>query len=119
MFSAWLLRDILYLQWMNLRRGGRLRVGLLYLAVFYICAGIVFGTLHLFGTPSGQAFTAVLMPPAAFSLQPGAWASTWAVWLGALCAQILIAALFVSLQRRTLADLSAPGRLPIAAAGAA
>ncbi len=119
LFSAWLLRDVLYLQWMNLRRGGRLRLGLLYLAVFYICAGIVFGTLNLFGTPRGLAFTAVLMPPAVFSLRLGAWAETWDAWLVALCAQILIAGIFGSLQRRTLADLSAPGRLPIAAAGAA
>lgn len=119
LFSAWLLRDILYLQWMNLRRGGRLRLGLLYLAVFYICTGIVFGALNLFGTPRGLAFTAVFMPPAVFSLRLGAWPSTWDVWLVALCAQILLAGVFVSLQRRTLADLTEPGRLPIAAAGAA
>ena len=119
LFSAWLLRDVLYLQWMNLRRGGRLRLGLLYLAVFYICTGIVFGTLNLFGTPSGLAFTAVFMPPAVFALRLGEWAYTWEVWLAALGAQILIAGLFVSLQRRTLADLSLPGRASAAAAGAA
>jgi len=119
LFSAWLLRDVLYLQWMNLRLGGRLRLGLLYLAVFYICTGIVFGTLNLFGTPSGLAFTAVFMPPAVFALRLGEWAYTWEVWLAALGAQILIAGLFVSLQRRTLADLSLPGRASAAAAGAA
>jgi len=119
MFSAWLLRDFLYLQWMNLRRGGRLRLGLLYLAVFYICTGIVFGTLNLFGTPRGLAFTSVLLPPAVLSPRLGAWAETWDVWLAALCAQILIGGIFVSLQRRTLADLSTPGRLPIPAPGAA
>src|SRR5207302_93176 len=92
---------------------------LLYLAVFYICTGIVFGTLNLFGTPRGLAFTSVLLPPAVLSPRLGAWAETWDVWLAALCAQILIGGIFVSLQRRTLADLSTPGRLPIPAPGAA
>ncbi|HYL63059.1 MAG TPA: hypothetical protein VE077_10600, partial [Candidatus Methylomirabilis sp.] len=40
--ACWLARDLLFLQWMNLRRGRKpLMMGVVYLGVFYICVSIL------------------------------------------------------------------------------
>lgn len=116
-FSAWVLRDVQYLQWMNLRRGPRpLRVGLLYLAVFYVCAGVVVRTLHLFGTPQGLASAALAIPGVVLTVSPGSWLAALWGWLAALGVQVAVAGLLVGLQRGTLAQLSGPTTAEVAAA---
>jgi hypothetical protein len=105
--AAWMMRDLLFLQWMNLQRGSRpLRRGILYLAVFYTCVGVVLTTLHswTFEDPVGLAIAAVFLPPMALGLRPAWWASGWTLWLAGLGIQIAVAALFASLQHVRLAE---------------
>jgi len=109
--TAWVARDVLYLQWMTLRGGGRpLLLGVLYLSVVYACVGILFGTLRLFATPQGLALTAVVAPGAAFALDASSWADTLGMWMVVLLAQVVGAGLLVARQRRALEELAArPG----------
>jgi len=106
--SAWILRDTLYLQWMNLRRGQRpLLVGLLYLAVFYTCAGIIFVSFRLFSTPAGTAYAGIFAPATVLALSHAFWVDARLVWIAGLGIQLLAAGGFVLLQRRVQSDLSA------------
>jgi hypothetical protein len=101
--AVWLIRDLLYLQWMNLRRGRRpLVMGVLYLIVFYVCAGVLLATLHIDEHP----LTAVFVPTPAFNLNRSLWSLHRAGWTLALLAQGLAAVLFSFLQRRQIAELS-------------
>lgn len=105
--AAWLTRDLLFLQWMNLQRGSRpLRRGMLYLVVFYTCAGVVLTTLRswTFEDPVGLATAAVFLPPMALSLSPASWASGWTLWVGVLAIQVASAGVFAGLQHLKLAE---------------
>jgi hypothetical protein len=109
MVSAWITRDILFLQWMNLQPGGRpLRRGILYLAVFYTCGSIVIGTLRsaIYGDPHGLAAATTVIPAMVFAVRPEFWIGGWAVWLAALGGQVAAAGSFASLQRQKLAELT-------------
>ncbi len=101
-FAAWLICDFLFLQWMTLRRAAHpLAMGVLYLTVYYVCAGILVESLHLERDP----FTAIFLPTPLFVLDTASWAAHQAVWIGALLAQIAAGVVFVSLQRHSLAGL--------------
>jgi len=107
--ALWLVRDVLFLQWMNLRRGRRQVVlGVLYLVVFYVCTGILFSALDLYRTPRATAFTAFFTPAVVFSISGGQWAEARNLCLGAAAAQVAISFVFVALQRKKLEELSAP-----------
>ena len=107
LFSLWLARDVLYLQWMNLRRSRHpVVLGAVFLAVFYACAAILFAALGLFGTPKGLAFTALFVPAAALGVQPETWSAHLEFWFLGLVVQVVAAGVFVVLQRRKLAELS-------------
>ncbi len=68
-FAVWISCDLLFLQWMNLRRGRHpLPLGVLYLIVYYVCAGLVAGALHLTQNP----FTAIFLPTPLWELNSGA-----------------------------------------------
>ncbi len=104
--SAWLVRDVVYLQWMNLRRGRRpVVMAVLYLMVFYGCVTVAATALHLPGTPLGAALHGVLFPGSVFTLSPVGWGFGRELWLPALGVQLLVAGCFASLQRRALAGV--------------
>ncbi len=108
MIAAWVTRDLLFLQWMNLQRGSRpLRRGLLYLIVYYVCAGVVLTTVRAwaFGDPVGMATSGLFLPPMALSVSRSAWTSGWPLWVAALGAQIAAGVLLAGLQSRKLAEL--------------
>ncbi len=110
MIAAWVTRDLMFLQWMNLQRGSRpLRRGLLYLTVYYVCAGVMLTTLHAwaFGDPVGVATSGLFLPAMVLSLSPTAWAAGWALWVSALGVQVAVAALFAGLHSTRLAELEA------------
>ena len=101
-FAVWLSVDLLFLQWMNLRRGRHpLALGVLCLAVYYVCAEIIVGALHL----SDHAFTAILLPTPLFILKSSLWTTQVAEWLVALAAEAAVALFFALLCRRQLAGL--------------
>lgn len=118
--TLWVVRDVSYLQWFNLRRLRRpLPVAVLYLIVFYICAGIVLATLDFLEVGSRTLFSAVLVPGSALDLDVAEWAARKEVWLVALAAQLAIAALFFTLQRKKLSEMLPEGPTPAGAAPAA
>jgi hypothetical protein len=104
--AAWLARDFVYLQWMNLRRARRpLITGILYLVIFYVCAGVVLGALGLFD--QGRAsMAAIFIPSTVFGLDAPAWLAQRPQWIGALSLLLGQALAFAWLQRRELQQLS-------------
>ena len=101
-FAVWLSRDLLFLQWMNLRRGRHpLPLGVLYLIAFYVCAGIIVAPLHLIQNP----FTAIFLPTPFFALNTAFWTTHPAEWVVALIGQAAIALIFVFLQRQQIEEL--------------
>jgi hypothetical protein len=101
-FAFWLICDFLFLQWMNLRRGAHpLLMGVLFLGVYYVCAFSIVISLNLEHDP----FTAIFLPTTLFVLDTASWTAHQMVWIGALVAQIAAGLVFVSLQRRSLAEL--------------
>jgi hypothetical protein len=107
--AVWITRDLLFLQWMNLLRSGRpLRRGVLYLAVFYACAGVLVTSLHswISEDPAGPAAAGVVLPPMVLGLSPASWATGWTLWVVGLGIQVAVAAFFVGLQHGKLAELA-------------
>jgi len=101
-FAVWLSRDLLFLQWMNLRRGRHpLPLGVLYLIAFYVCAGIIVAPLHLTQNP----FTAIFLPTPLWELNTALWTTHPAEWLVALIGQAAIALVFIFLQRQQIEEL--------------
>ncbi|HVA16521.1 MAG TPA: hypothetical protein VMV59_02285 [Candidatus Dormibacteraeota bacterium] len=101
-FAVWISCDLLFLQWMNLRRGRHpLPLGVLYLIVYYICAGLVVGALHLTQNP----FTAIFLPTPLWELNTALWTTHSAEWIVALMGQAAIALVFIFLQRQQIEEL--------------
>ncbi|HXT73888.1 MAG TPA: hypothetical protein VN785_08555 [Candidatus Angelobacter sp.] len=101
-FAAWISCDLLFLQWMNLRRGRHpLPLGVLYLIVYYVCAGLVVGALHLAQNP----FTAIFLPTPLWELNTALWSAKPVEWIVALLAVIAAAIVFVFLQRQQIQEL--------------
>jgi hypothetical protein len=104
-FAMWIMRDLLYLQWMNLRRARRpLVAGVLYLIVFYICASALFVPLGWYGS-KGAPHAAIFVPFHAFQLNSETWTSATSAWIVALILILLEALLFAWLQWRELQKL--------------
>ncbi len=111
-FIAWLLRDLLFLQWMNLRRSRRpLVAGVLYLIVFYVCAISLLAAFSRVDRPKGFAYFMTLFPGTSFSLDLAKWTAHESLWIAALLVLCAEAVPFIWLQRRTLRQIlaSAPG----------
>lgn len=101
-FAFWLICDFLFLQWTKIQRAGHpLLMGVLYLGVYYACAIIIVSSLHAWQSP----FTAIFLPTPLFVLDTAAWSAHLGVWIAALVLQIAAGAVFVALQRRSLAQL--------------
>jgi hypothetical protein len=105
--AAWLARDFIYLQWMNVRRTRRpLIAGVLFMIVFYACVGIVLSTLDLFDRGS-SSIAAIFIPSAVFGIDAAIWSAQQAQWLVALALLLAQAVGFAWLQRRELKHLAA------------
>jgi len=105
---ATMLRDLCFLQWMNLRRSKRpLILGMILLGVFYTCGGLLLG-LAQFSEPVRIVFTAVVLPwplaTADVADQAPYLFNSGAMLLG-LAFQVALAALFAALHYRSLAEL--------------
>jgi len=116
-FTIWIARDLLYLQWMNLRRARRpLLTGVLYLIVFYICASTIFVPLGWYGV-KGAPYAAIFAPFHAFQLDSTTWMARGNIWMTALLLLVIEAFLFVWLQRRELQKLLTDAPPPLAPSG--
>jgi hypothetical protein len=104
-FAAWMVRDSLYLQWMNLRRGRRsLVAGLIYLIVFYVCSSALFIGLGFYRSSVG-ASGVYLTPWVIFEMNLTKWTGHVGIWIGALTLLACEALVFAALQHRQLAKL--------------
>jgi len=102
----WLARDILFVQFMNLTRVRRpLTMAILYLVIYYTCAGIVFGTLAMFN-PSRAPFAAIFLPSLGLTLEPRNWEAHSVAWILAVAAQIPLLFVLAMMQKQKLAELS-------------
>lgn len=111
--AIWLTRDALYLQWMTARRAKRpLLSGVLYLTVFYLATGVLFGSLNFYSTPRRAASTAMIFPTPLFAVGPASWVQQKQLWITALLIQGVTALLFALLHllrlRRFLLSTSEP-----------
>lgn len=110
-FAVWISCDLLFLQWMNLRRGRHpLPLGVLYLIVYYVCAGLVVGALHLTQNP----FTAIFLPTPLWELNTALWSAKPAEWMVALLVVMAAAIVFIFLERQQIRELQ-PHSSPIPA----
>jgi len=115
--TLWLVRDLLYFQWINLTRIRRpLTMGFLYLLVFYVSTTILFVTFDLYDTPRGQAVTAIFAPAPAFVLTAKDWTDQRSLWILALLCQVLVAGFLAFLQRQKLQELAPHPAAPAAEA---
>ena len=104
-FGLWIVRDLLYLQWMNLRRARRpLVTGVLYLIVYYICASTLFVPFGWYG-PRGAPHASIFVPFHAFQLNSVTWISAAGAWIVALILLFLETLLFAWLHWRELQKL--------------
>jgi hypothetical protein len=107
--ALWVARDLLYLQWMGLRRTRRpLVAALLYLIVFYICTIVVLGVAHASSHTTFALVSAALIPFSVSALEISGWAAHYQLWI---CALALLAAqvvLFALLQWQKLREFLNP-----------
>ena len=106
---ATVLRDLCFLQWMNLRRSRRpLILGVILLGVFYTCGGILLGVAN-FSDPVKNAISAILIPwPLAFAGHGNLYAK-WFLnpgpWLIGLAVQLALVVLFAALHYKSTEEL--------------
>ena len=103
--AAWLTRDVLCLQWMNLRRARRpLGSAALYIVIFYGCTMTLFGALNLYAYARSAALTAILVPSPLYALSSSNWRGEETIWLLALVAQCVGACFFWWLHQQRLKE---------------
>lgn len=102
----WLVRDLQFLQWASLRKGkNTLVMGVLYLAIFYVCTSTIFTALRLF-TNKSVSFTAFLLPTPLYWLDPDTWTLRPATWIAAFLFQFFIIGFLFHLQKQQVTELS-------------
>lgn len=107
--ALWVARDLLYLQWMGLRRVRRpLAVGMLFLIVFYTCTGIIVSTATASARPTLAPFAAALIPGQIFRLSVSDFAARPQFWLASLGILVFQALLFAFLHRQKLNEFLDP-----------
>jgi hypothetical protein len=108
-FALWICRDLLYLQWMNLRPGRRPLIrAVLYAGVYYTALFVLFfvhGATNL--QPAEAAFQSVFAPLRVLTLEAASWNSAAGTWLVALASQIALMYFFAFLHRQELQSLAA------------
>jgi hypothetical protein len=102
----WLVRDMQFLQWASLRKGkNALVMGVVYLAISYVCISTVFAALDLF-TSESVSFTAFFLPTPLYWLDSHTWALRRAIWIAAFLFQCLIIGFLFHLQKQRVMELS-------------
>jgi len=116
-FALWLCRDVLYLQWMNLRPGREpLMRAMLYAFVYYTAMSVLFFTRNGSAQPAEAAFQSIFVPARALVLDAASWNVASGTWLIALGGQAAVTFLFAFLSRQELTSLaSRPKTYPTAA----
>jgi len=119
--ALWVARDLLYLQWMGLRRTRRpLIAAVLYLIVFYICVAVTLGVAHRPLQTMFAPLSAALIPAGVSSLDIADWTTHSQLWILALALLAAQVVLFALLQWQRLREfVSSVPSVPIAQTPAA
>ncbi len=119
--ALWVARDLLYLQWMGLRRTRRpLIAATLYLIVFYICVAVTLGVAHRPLQTMFAPLSAALIPAGVSSLDIADWTTHSQLWIFALALLAAQVVLFALLQWQRLREfVSSVPSAPIAQTPAA
>jgi hypothetical protein len=121
-----LSRDVMFLQWMNVRPGRRPLIrGILYLIIYYVISSTLFLSAGFTLAPAEAAIQAVFAPMRAFLLTQESWHQAMGAWLLALLAQCVITYFLAFLHRQELLSLATrpkrnlPPAIPTSAAAPA
>ena len=107
--AVWITRDVLYLQWMNLRRMRRPLVSaILYLLIFYVCTGIMFAATEKLMSERAVAFGALLAPSELLPRIMLLWPESQGRLIGILAGLVAEAIGFALLERQKLREFLAP-----------
>jgi hypothetical protein len=107
--GVWIARDVLYLQWMNLRRTRRpLLAAFLYLIIFYVCTGILFAAIAGLMSERSVALSALLNPSQLLPRIVALWPANQGLLIGILAGLAAEALLFAFLQRQKLREFLTP-----------
>jgi hypothetical protein len=110
-FALWLCRDMLYLQWMNLRPGRKpLMRAMLYAFVYYTAMSVLFFTRTGVAQPAEAAFQSIFVPARALVLDAASWNQASGTWLIALVGQAVVTFFFTFLCRQELQSLASRPR---------
>jgi hypothetical protein len=109
------LRDLCFLQWMNLRRSKRpLLLGVVLVSVFYTCGGILLGMAN-FSEPVRVVFTSVVLPwplAPAGATEQAAWSLNPTPWFIGLAFQVALVTLFAALHYKSAEELRPAAAAP-------
>lgn len=117
-FALWICRDLLYLQWMNLRPGRKpLLRAILYAFVYYTALFVLFfvhGATNI--QPGEAAFQSIFVPVRVLVMDTTSWNSAASTWFIALLSQVALMYFFAFMHRQELQTLAArPKTYPSAA----
>jgi hypothetical protein len=108
-YAVWITRDVLYLQWMNLRRTRRPLVSaFLYLITFYVCTGFLLAALARFMGVRTFGLGALLVPWALPPSISSKWNGNQVLLFGILAGLVAEALGFAFLQRQKLREFITP-----------
>jgi hypothetical protein len=117
-FALWLCRDLLYLQWMNLRPGRKpLLRAILYGFVYYTALFVMFFVHSPMNLQPGEAaFQSIFLPVRVLVVDADSWNSAAGMWFIALLSQLALMYFFAFLHRQELQSLATrPRTYPSAA----
>jgi len=117
-FALWICRDLLYLQWMNLRPGRKpLLRAMLYAFVYYTALFVLFFVHGSTNLPPGEAaFQSIFVPVRVLVMDAASWNSATGTWLTALLSQLALMYFFAFMHRQELQSLATrPKTYPSAA----
>ena len=122
LLMATMLRDLCFLQWINLRRSKRpLMMGIVLLWVFYFCGGILLAMAR-FSKPMHTAFMAIVSPwglATVGAAERTQWSLFPGPWIVGLAIQIALVVFFAAQYYKSMEELR-PGTMPApASTGAA
>jgi hypothetical protein len=108
-FVLWIVSNLQFMQCMNLRRGKHpLVMAVLYLSIYYVCAGFFLTALGSFSVPRNMPTGSLLIPSAIFLLEPRTWREGPDLWIAGIVIQLVLIVLFFYLQRQQIRQLERP-----------
>jgi hypothetical protein len=106
-FTVWIVCNIQFLQFMNLRPGKHpLVMAVLYLSIYYFCVSVFLSVLEDFRMLGNMHISYLFMPSAVYLLEPKTWEEGFKLWVVAgFVIQVVLIGLFLYLQKLQIRQL--------------